>query len=109
MTDGFSRVAAVSEVPAGELRAFKAPDGVEVAIANVAGEFYAFMNMCSHEDASLHFGWLNSETCEVECPLHEGRFDVRTGAATGDPAVFPVKTYYVRVDGDDILVGPSIA
>ncbi len=108
MTDGFSRVATVSEVPAGELKAVKAPDGVQVAIANVAGEFYAFMNMCSHEDASLNFGWLHTDTCEVECPLHEGRFDIRTGAATGDPATIPVKTYSVRVEGDDILVGPAI-
>ena len=109
MTDDFSRVAAVSDVPPGEMKAAKAPDGVEIALANVGGQFYAFMNMCSHEDASLHFGWLHAETCEVECPLHEGRFDIRSGAATGDPATIPVKTYAVRVDGDDILVGPAIA
>ena len=43
---------------------------------------------------------------EVECPLHEGRFDLRTGQDTNPPADEPVAAFAVRVEGDDVLVGP---
>lgn len=109
MEEGFARVASLSELPDGEMKAVQAPDGVQVAIANIKGEIFCFENMCSHEDASLHFGWLLPDICQVECPLHEGRFDLKTGAATQAPAEVPIRIYNVRVDGDDILVGPRKA
>jgi nitrite reductase/ring-hydroxylating ferredoxin subunit len=106
MEDGFKKVASVADVPDGEMIAVLAPNGVQVALAHLGGEFYAFENMCTHEDASLNFGWLHAETCEVECPLHEGRYDVRAGQVTAAPPDFPLKTYNVRVEGDDVFVGP---
>lgn len=106
MEAGFEKVASLSEVPSGEMKLAKAPNGVQVTLANVEGEIFCFENMCSHEDASLSFGWLLADICQVECPLHEGRFDLKTGAATQAPAEFPIKTYTVRVEGDDIFVGP---
>lgn len=106
MEDGFAKVATLEELPPGEMKAVLAPSGVQVALCNVGGEFYCIENMCSHEDAQLHFGWLLPDICQVECPLHEGRFDLKTGAATQAPAEFPLKTYNVRVEGDDIYVGP---
>jgi len=109
MEDGFIRVASLAELPDGEMKAVQAPDGVQVGIANIKGELYAFDNMCTHEDASLHFGWLLTDICQVECPLHEGRFDLKTGAATQAPIEIPVRLYEIRADGDDILVGPRKA
>ncbi|MGE0058700.1 MAG: non-heme iron oxygenase ferredoxin subunit [Dehalococcoidia bacterium] len=107
MEDGFSKVASLADVPDGEMKAVNAPDGVQVAIANIKGELFCFENMCTHEDASLNFGWVLSDICQIECPLHEGRFDPRTGAATQAPAEYALKTYNIRVEGDDILVGPK--
>ena len=59
-------------------------------------------DICTHAYARLSDGWLDRN--EIECPLHAGRFDVKTGAATAPPCVDPVKTYPVRVDGDEIQV-----
>jgi naphthalene 1,2-dioxygenase ferredoxin component len=44
------------------------------------------------------------EKGEIECPLHAGRFDIKTGKATGPPCIDDVKTHPVRVDGDEIQV-----
>jgi nitrite reductase/ring-hydroxylating ferredoxin subunit len=89
------------------MKTFTAPDGVKVTIANIGGELFCIEDMCSHDFASLNFGWLLPELCQVECPVHEGRFDLRTGAAVQMPAEYPVKAYSVRASGDDILVGPA--
>jgi nitrite reductase/ring-hydroxylating ferredoxin subunit len=109
MEDHFSRVASLADVPDGDMKAVTGPDGVLVTLANVKGEIFCFEDMCSHEDASLHFGWLLPDICQVECPLHEGRFDLRTGSPTQAPPEYPISIYNVRVEGDDILVGPKKA
>ena len=66
------------------------------------GEFFATVDICSHDEASLSDGELFGHT--VECPLHGARFDVRTGKALTLPAVYPVKTFEVRVVGGQIQV-----
>jgi 3-phenylpropionate/trans-cinnamate dioxygenase ferredoxin subunit len=67
----------------------------EIALYNVDGEFFATSDICSHEEASLSDGELFDHV--VECPLHGARFDVRTGKPLSLPAVYPVKTFPVRV------------
>lgn len=67
----------------------------EIAVYNVDGEFFATSDICSHEEASLSDGELFDHV--VECPLHGARFDVRTGKPLSLPAVYPVKTFPVRV------------
>ena len=106
MADNFTRVASVSEVPPGQMIAVIA-DGNELLLANVGGQFFALSNICSHEWAYLSEGWLKEESLEVECPLHEGRFDLRSGRPTALPPDEPVPSYEVKVEGDDILVGPK--
>ena len=69
------------------------------------GEIFAIDDTCTHQDASLSDGWL--EGCEVECPLHSSRFDLRTGKADGPPAKLPVRTHRVVVDGDTVYVDPA--
>jgi 3-phenylpropionate/trans-cinnamate dioxygenase ferredoxin component len=66
------------------------------------GEVFAVDDTCTHQDASLADGWL--EGCEVECPLHASRFDLRTGRVDAPPAKRPVRTHQVTlVDGDVYL------
>ncbi len=73
-----------------------------VVIFNVGGEFYAVEDMCSHEEYPLADGTLDGYS--LECPKHGALFDVRTGAHLCPPAVSPVKTYDLRVEGDEIRI-----
>jgi nitrite reductase/ring-hydroxylating ferredoxin subunit len=76
------------------------PLGVEIASYHVAlyrvgQEFYATGNICSHAEALLSDGLLDG--CEIECPLHMGRFDIRSGEALTSPVEIDIPTYPVRV------------
>ncbi|MFI1539542.1 bifunctional 3-phenylpropionate/cinnamic acid dioxygenase ferredoxin subunit [Streptomyces anandii] len=69
------------------------------------GELFAIDDTCTHQDASLADGWL--EGCEVECPLHASKFDLRTGAVDAPPAKLPVRTHEVVVEDGVIHVKVS--
>ena len=73
-----------------------------IAIFNVDGSYYAIKDVCTHDDGPLADGELIG--CEIECPRHFARFDLRDGSVTAPPAVIPVPVYPVRVTGDDIQV-----
>ena len=97
----FQRVASVSDVPAGAIKVFEVGDKL-IAVCNVGGDLYAIEDVCTHDGASFGQGELDG--CEIEGPRHAARFDVRDGSATELPAVVPVGTYAVRVEGDGIEV-----
>lgn len=93
--------AALSDVKEGE------PLGIEiagqhVALYRVADEYYATGNICTHAEALLSDGMLDG--CEIECPLHMGRFDIRTGEALTSPVEVDIPIYPVRISGDRIEV-----
>ena len=71
------------------------------------GDILAIDDTCTHQDASLADGWL--EGCEVECPLHASRFNLRTGEVDAPPAKRPVRVHQVVVENDVIYVVPSDA
>lgn len=77
-------------------------DGEPVALVRCQDGIFAVHDICSHEHAHLSEGFV--ENCTIECPLHGSMFDVRTGQPLSLPANEPVKTYAVRVEGDDVLV-----
>lgn len=79
---------------AGEMRAVDVR-GESVAIYNVDGELFATHNICTHAHALLTDGWLDDHV--VECPLHAGMFDVRTGKGLGAPITCDLKVYPVRI------------
>src|SRR5260370_26517177 len=74
----------------------------QIALYNLGGEIYATSNVCTHAFALLSDGWLDGEA--IECPLHAGRFEVKTGKGLGPPIPCDIKTYPVRVVGDDVQV-----
>lgn len=81
--------------------------GVEVgdhsiALYNVDGEIFATSNVCTHAFAMLTDGFLDGDI--VECPLHGGCFMVKTGEGQGAPITEDLKTYPVRIVGDNIEV-----
>lgn len=66
------------------------------------GEVRAVHNVCSHEQWSLHDGWVGDD--DIECTLHGSSFDLGTGEPKSLPAVKPVPVYACKVTGDEILV-----
>lgn len=92
----------VADVPAGEGKRIALPGRAPIALFNVGGTFYAIDDTCTHGEASLCEGFLDGAV--VECPFHGGSFDVTTGCALAYPATEAVKTYVVRIAGDDILL-----
>jgi len=96
------RVASVSDLQNDEVLGFS--HGVfRIALYRSEGEFFATDNRCTHAEALMSDGYLE-DGC-IECPLHQARFDIRTGAALCAPATLPLRTYPVRREGDDIYVG----
>jgi nitrite reductase/ring-hydroxylating ferredoxin subunit len=73
-----------------------------VCLINLDGAFYALCDICTHQEASLSDGEVIGD--EIECPLHGGAFDVRTGAPASMPVVVAAETYAVKVVGDVVLV-----
>ena len=77
-------------------------DGRAICVARVGDEGFAVDDTCSHSDASLSEGDVTD--FKIECWLHGAEFDLRTGEALTPPAVAPLKTYSVSVDGDSVTV-----
>ena len=100
---GFVRVADVSEIPPGQMKAVKV--GIqEVLLVNVDGVIHACDNWCNHQRYRLSAGDVDGE--EVRCDLHGSKFNVVTGEATNPPATEPMKLFEVRLDGSDVLIRP---
>ena len=83
-------------------------DGVPVCLVRFGQDVRAIHDICSHQEWSLADGGLVVGE-EVECSLHGSMFSVETGAPSSLPAMKPVPTYAVTLDGDDVLVDVSTA
>ena len=95
------RAASLSELHEGEPLGLEI-SGHHIALYRVGSEFYATGNICTHAEALLSDGMLDG--CEIECPLHLGRFDIRTGEALTNPVEIDIPTYRVRVAGDSLEI-----
>ncbi len=78
-------------------------EGEPLLIANVAGSYYCIADTCSHAMAYLSEGEL-LDGCRVQCPDHGAIFDLKTGEALALPAVSPVETFKIDVDGEEVFV-----
>lgn len=74
--------------------------GRDIALYGVDGEVFATDNLCTHGHARLCDGFLDGH--EIECPLHQGKFDVRSGQPTCAPVTTAVRSYPVRIEGGRI-------
>lgn len=97
----FLKVAKVDDIKQGQVKTFGV-DGRQIALCNVEGTYFAIQDLCTHDGGPLGEGELMDH--EIECPRHGGRFDVRTGEVAALPPMFPIKTFPVRVEGDEIQV-----
>ena len=98
----FVKVATVDEIPVGGSKLVEI-GMVRVALFHLDGEFHAIEDVCTHDGGPLVEGEVVNG-CQVICPRHGARFDIRTGAALSFPAFEATNTYAVEVDGNDVLV-----
>jgi nitrite reductase/ring-hydroxylating ferredoxin subunit len=96
----FVRAAKIAEVPAGAIHEFQVA-GKAVAVANVAGKFYAISDVCVHRGGPLGQGELHDTV--VTCPWHGWQYDVTTGKVTQNPTM-GVACYATQVRGDEVFV-----
>jgi nitrite reductase/ring-hydroxylating ferredoxin subunit len=101
MAENVVRVCAQSEVALETAKAYEVGDK-RLAVYNVGGEFYVTDDECTHACASLADGTLEDEI--IECPLHFGAFDVKTGEVKAPPCSISLRTYKVMLQGDDVCV-----
>lgn len=78
-------------------------DRFKLALYLVEGEVYATADLCTHGGARLSEGYLEGHL--IECPLHQGLFDIRTGEVAGLPCKRAVRTFPVRVEDRRIVIG----
>ena len=97
----FEVLARADDLKDGDMQAFDVR-GTKIAVANIAGSFYAFGDTCTHRGCSLAEGDLEQTT--VTCPCHGSEFDVRSGAVLQGPAREPVETYEVRAEGENLEI-----
>ena len=101
MSDGWVKAAERSALGDGDVIGVIV-NGQELALYDIEGQVFATDDICSHAYAKLSDGWFDKG--EIECPLHAGRFDPRTGKATAPPCVDDIKIYPARVEGGEIQV-----
>lgn len=97
----WTRIAAVDDVPDGEALPIEIM-GLNLALYHVGNEWFCTDNVCTHAFALLTDGWL--EGYLIECPLHNGQFDVRNGEGMGAPITENLRTFSVSIRGSDVLV-----
>jgi nitrite reductase/ring-hydroxylating ferredoxin subunit len=96
--------AKVDDVRPGELKYVEAgPNDEPICLINFEGDFYAMGDCCTHEDASLSDGEIVGD--EIECPLHGGAFEIRTGLPVNFPVVVANVMYPVKIEDGTVLIG----
>ena len=101
MADNWMDAAAIADVPEGDVIGVQV-GGKEIALYEVEGEVIATDNLCTHGHARLSDGFLEGR--EIECPLHQGRFDVRDGSPTCAPVTEAVRSYPVRIEAGRVFL-----
>jgi len=98
----FSEIAPATELQNGG-RLFVDVGDKPIVIFNIAGQFFAIGDVCTHDDGPLGDGTI--EDHNIVCPRHGAEFDVRTGKAVAMPAVIDIPAYPVQVRDGKIYVG----
>jgi naphthalene 1,2-dioxygenase system ferredoxin subunit len=101
MSENWTDAAAVADVPEGDVVGVKVA-GRDIALYEVEGAIYATDNVCTHGQARMSDGFL--EGSEIECPLHQGKFDVCTGQALCAPLTENIRTYAVKLLDNRVML-----
>lgn len=98
-----SDIGALADFPPGEIRPAMLDDGTMIAVYNIDGQLYATADRCTHGDASLSEEGNLCGTV-VECPWHNGSFDVTSGRALTMPCTVALRTYRIALVGTRVQV-----
>ena len=101
MAENVVRVCSQADITPETVKAFEVGD-LRLAVYNIGGAFYVTDDECTHASASLADGILDGDV--IECSLHFGAFNVRTGEVVQPPCSLALRTYKVVPQGDDIFV-----
>ena len=94
-------VARTEELPPGQFQTIDV-DGTQIVVFNVAGEYYAIEDVCTHDGGQLTGGQVQGD--EIVCPRHGARFCIRTGEALSAPAYEPTAKFPVAVVDGEVRV-----
>lgn len=98
---GWVKVGPLSDLDEDDVRRFDLGERT-FAIYRAGGKVYATDGLCTHEQAHLCDGLVMDHV--IECPMHNGRFDIRDGRALRAPACIDLKTYPAKVEGEIIFI-----
>jgi len=101
MSDQWIDAAALADVPQGDVIGVLVA-GKDIALYEVEGQVFASDNICTHGHARMSDGFLEGH--EIECPLHQGKFDVCSGKALCAPLTEDIKTYVVRIENRRVML-----
>ncbi len=82
-------------------------NGTDLAVFQLGDQYYVTEDLCSHGPGSLCEGYVDGD--EVECPFHQGKFSIITGAATSAPCTEPLTIWTVSVQDGKIFIDPASA
>lgn len=98
---GFVKVATVNDIPEGSFKPFNVRHQ-RFILAHLDDGFYAVSDECTHDGAPISEGEKYGD--DIVCPRHGATFSLKTGEVKAPPAIVPVDTLEVKLDGEDILV-----
>ena len=99
--EDYVKVTEGKDIPPSQMKEVEV-NGEKICLANIEGKYYAIGNVCTHLGGPLAQGKL--EACEVQCPWHGSRFDIRTGKVVRPPAMRSEPTYEIKVEDDNLLL-----
>jgi 3-phenylpropionate/trans-cinnamate dioxygenase ferredoxin subunit len=102
VTSKLVKVAQVGEIPVGGSKLVEL-NRTRVALFHLEDGIHAIEDVCTHDGGPLVEGEVVN-ACQVECPRHGARFDIRTGAAVRFPAFAPTRTFAVELRGDEVWI-----
>ncbi len=101
MSTAWIDIASKDDVPEDDVIGFDI-NAKSIALYQVDGEIFATDNICTHGNARLCDGFLEGH--EIECPLHQGKFDIRNGKALCAPLTEDIQIYPVKIEGGRVFV-----
>lgn len=102
MSAGFESVGQLDEIPDGGRLSVILGDETPALVFRVGDDFYCVEDVCTHDGQPMTEG--SFDGCELTCPRHGAKFNVRTGEATKMPATEPVRTFPVEVRDGQVYV-----
>jgi naphthalene 1,2-dioxygenase ferredoxin component len=101
MNKNWIDISAADQLPEDDVIGVQA-EGKDLALYRVDGQVYATDNLCTHGHARLCDGFL--EGFEIECPLHQGKFDIRDGKPLCQPVVEAIRIYPVKIENGRVFI-----